>query len=145
MIVYLDTSALVKLYVDEAYSKQVEQVAGKAEAVASHVLAFVEAHAAFARLFREEAMTENEFVALKSGFVSDWPNYFRIGSSPNIVERAANLAEAFALRAYDSVHLASAVYLQDSLKKKIQFGCFDRKLNQAARALGMQIVFDSSK
>jgi hypothetical protein len=33
------------------------------------------------------------------------------------------------------------LYLQESLGQKIQFACFDRKLNQAAKALGM-LVFE---
>lgn len=141
MILYLDTSALVKLYVEESSSQRVSRSVSDAKAAAASVLAFVETRSAFARLFREKALKEESFVELKSDFLSDWPNYVRVGLLPIIVERAAELAEAFSLRAYDSVHLASAIYLQDSLDEEIQFGCFDRRLNQAAKALGMSVIF----
>ena len=49
MILYLDTSALVKVYVTEPFREPVVSAMQEAEAVASHRLAYVEAHAAFAR------------------------------------------------------------------------------------------------
>ena len=53
MILYLDTSALVKLYVEEENSSTVEHMVSKARIVATHLIAYVEAQAAFARLQRE--------------------------------------------------------------------------------------------
>ena len=46
MILYLDTSALVKVYVTEPFREPVVSAMQEAEAVASHRLAYVEAHAA---------------------------------------------------------------------------------------------------
>lgn len=140
MILYLDTSALVKLYIEEKSSEIVMTQVKSAETVATHIIAFVEARSAFARLYRESFLTEKQFDGLKASFSADWPNYLRMGSLPNVIERAANFSEAFSLRAYDSVHLASADHLQRSTGETICFGCFDRKLNQAAQTLGM-IIF----
>ena len=39
MILYLDTSALVKLYVEEEYSSTVEQAVSNAKIVATHLIA----------------------------------------------------------------------------------------------------------
>ena len=47
MIVYLDTSALVKVYVTEPFREPVVSAMQEAEAVASYRLAYVEAHVAF--------------------------------------------------------------------------------------------------
>ncbi|WP_347257902.1 PIN domain-containing protein [Methylocaldum sp.] len=49
MIVYLDTSALVKLFVKEVRSDRVRQAVSRARVVATHVIAYVETCAAFAR------------------------------------------------------------------------------------------------
>lgn len=53
MILYLDTSALVKLYVQEAHSDKVRAAATSAAAINTHVIAYAEACATFARLGRE--------------------------------------------------------------------------------------------
>ena len=53
MIHYLDAFALVKLYVEEENSSTVEHAVSKAKIVATHLVAYVEAQAAFARLCRE--------------------------------------------------------------------------------------------
>ena len=49
LILYLDTSALVKLYVRERGSARVRAQVGKADAIATSVVAYAEARAAFAR------------------------------------------------------------------------------------------------
>lgn len=140
VILYLDTWALVKAYVAEAHSSAVANAMAKATAVASRVIAFVEARAAFARLGREGALTAEEAEVVKGEFVADWPRYLRVGPVEAVIERAADLCEAFGLRAYDGVHLAAAEFLQRGSRKPVAFGCFDRKLNQAARVLGLLLL-----
>ena len=53
MILYLDTSSLVKLYVEEPGSPGVRAIVDEAEVVATSVVACAEAAAAFARRKRE--------------------------------------------------------------------------------------------
>jgi predicted nucleic acid-binding protein len=140
LILYLDTSALVKAYFNEAFTAMVLAKIKEAEAVASHVIAFVEAHATFARLQREGKIDNTQLISVKQDFINDWNNYLQVNTIPSLITRAADLAEGFALRAYDSVHLAAAENLQKSANKPIEFACFDHKLNQAAKILGMSVI-----
>ena len=55
MILYVDTSALVKLYVPEPESEAVQALVGTVQVAAVSVVAFAEARAAFARKRRERA------------------------------------------------------------------------------------------
>lgn len=57
MIVYLDTSALVKLYVDEPGTQEVARWIQRATAVSTSRVSYVEARAAFARRYRERALS----------------------------------------------------------------------------------------
>jgi predicted nucleic acid-binding protein len=57
LILYLDTSALVKLYARERGSADVRRQVTDAEAVATSVVAYAEARAAFARLLRERPVS----------------------------------------------------------------------------------------
>ncbi|HHH13920.1 MAG TPA: hypothetical protein ENJ98_06750 [Thiolapillus brandeum] len=60
------------------------------------------------------------------------------------VTRACLYAEAFALRAYDSVHLAAAKLLAERAEEPVCFACYDRKLNQAAEVLGLKLLADGA-
>jgi len=140
LILYLDTSALVKAYVEEDYSGQVLQSMKSASASASHSLAYVETRAAFARLQREHVLDESEWKILKGEFIADWENYLQIETTRPVLERAGELAEAFSLRAYDSVHLAAAQLLHENSEETVVFACYDRRLNQSAGILGLDLL-----
>jgi predicted nucleic acid-binding protein len=140
MILYLDTSALVKAYITEKSSEEVASVIHRADIIATHRIAFVEAHAAFSRLKREKKITEQMFESIKSVFVADWEDYMQIENTHMLMQRAVELADAFALRAYDSVHLAASVMLYRESRQPVIFACFDQHLNKAAKILGMDLL-----
>ncbi|TAK77926.1 MAG: PIN domain-containing protein [Gammaproteobacteria bacterium] len=140
MILYLDTSALVKAYFTEAFTPIILSKIEEADTVSSHVITFVETHATFARLQREGKINETQLITLKREFIADWENYLQISMLPALILRAAEFAEAFALRAYDSVHLAAVEHLQKSTKQSVEFACFDHRLNQAAKILGISLI-----
>ena len=137
MILYLDTSALVKVYVTEPFREPVVSAMQEAEAVASHTIAYVESHAAFARALNEGKLTEGQHETVKREFRADWASYLQVGTSQSLIQRAADLTEAFHLRAYDSVHLAAADVLHAQSGETVLFACFARKLNRAAAVLGL--------
>jgi predicted nucleic acid-binding protein len=140
MLLYLDTSALVKLYVQEAYSEVVNELQQRADVIASHQIAFVEFHAAIARRQRENDLDAPTFEALKQAFVEDWVDYLQVETDLSLLQSAAELAEVFSLRAYDSVHLAAARHLHQQAPLPLLFACFDKRLNLAAKVLGMQSI-----
>lgn len=136
----MDTSALVKLYVQEAYSDIVKNVMSKADNVVCHVIGYIEARATFARHWQDVNFGEEAYQQLKQQFEIDWSNYSHIHLTASLLKRAADLAEAFRLRAYDSIHLAAADMLAKSMKQQVIFACFDKKLNQAAKILGLELL-----
>lgn len=140
MILYLDTSALVKLYVTEDYSDLVQTAAKAADSLASSVVGYVEAHVAFARLHRERLLSGPQHELARQRFREDWRDMRRVETSEVVLERAAELAEAFSLRAYDSVHLAAADYLARAANEALVFACHDAALNKAAKVLGMRLL-----
>lgn len=140
MILYLDTSALVKAYVEEVFSNDVLKEMHQAKIVASHPIAYVEAHAAFSRIKRENKITEQELELIKINFCKDWENYLLFENTKALLKHAANLADMLSLRAYDSVHLAAADLLAKQSKRPVKFACFDHHLNKAANILGLFLL-----
>ncbi len=139
MILYLDTSALVKAYVTESFSSEILKRIESADVVATHEIAFIEARSAFARLQREKIISGTDYQKLKKEFHLDWRKYLIVENSTELIERAADYCEQYALRAYDSLHLASATYLKTSHGPKITFACFDEALNRAAGKVGLEL------
>ena len=140
MTLFLDTSALVKLYVQEIDSDTVRSWVVKADEIACQWLAYVEARSAFAAKSRLGGLTEAELAGCREEFELDWTRYHRTAVTPPLLRRAGALSEQFALRAYDSVHLASAEYLQNSLGEPVTFGSFDLRQTGAAAKLGFPIA-----
>jgi len=132
MIVYLDTSSLVKLYVEENESSKVDLLVKSSEVTATSLVAYAEARAAFARRFREKAFTTDEYNRLKEFFGKDWGRYLILSVTADMIRLAGDLAEKHALRGFDSIHLASALTLRQELSSPIVFSCFDDNLQQAS-------------
>ena len=137
MILFADTSALVKLYVQEAHSDAMQALAGEARMLAVSRIAWAEAMAAFARRVREQPADAVAIEALRMRLRADWLAYAVIEVTQPLVELAGDYADTFALRAYDSVQLASARILQEGSSEVFQFACFDVRLQKAAKVLGM--------
>ena len=140
MILYLDTSSLVKLYVQETESAEVKQIVQAAEVIATSHLAYVEARTAFARKRRERDVTPKDYRTVLQDFEHDWESYFLVDVSDVLIKLAARLAEKHALRGYDAIHLASAVTVRRHGDQPVTFSCFDARLSQAARREGLKIV-----
>lgn len=135
MIVYLDTSALVKLYVRERGSTQTQRTVAKATAVATSMVAYAEARAAFARLQREKGTSRKRHRERVGQLDRDWEHYARIELTAAVVQLAGALAEDHGLRGFDAIHLASALWLRTA-GTELEFRAYDRKLAKAAAGLG---------
>lgn len=141
MIVYADTSALLKNYVAEERSAEVRKLFAQATRIALSRIAWAEAHAAFARRAREAPRDAAPLATARKALAADWPHYGVVEVSQAVVERAGEYAEGFALRGYDGVQLATARLVQEWAAEPVSFACFDSRLNQAAAILGMKAVF----
>ncbi len=137
MILFCDTSALVKLYIAEPESEALKARVMEAESVVVCRIAWAEAHAALSRRAREIAQDAAVIELAKGALAADWPHYVVMDVDQALVERAGEFADTFALRAYDSVQLAAASEAARITEAPICFACFDLRLNKAAKVLGM--------
>lgn len=142
MILYLDTSALVKLYVDEPGSAGIREAIARAKAIYTHQIAYVEIRAAFAKIYGMKRIGVDALESIKQAFEQDWMAIGVVGVNESLIRRAADLAEILALRGYDSVHLAAAeaLHVQKSSGTDFCFAGFDQKLNQGASRLGIALL-----
>ena len=100
-------------------------------------IAWVEAHAAFARRTREQPAAANQLDMARQRLAAQWPDFLTLELTAALAAQAARYADVFALRADDSVQLACAQGLQAAQADPVVFACFDLRLNRAAATLGL--------
>ena len=140
MILYLDTSALVKLYAEEEGRERVRQGVRAADLIATSLMAYAETRSALARKSRSSEISRVAFTRCRRDFERDWQRLNRLPIDELLVRKAAELAEQHALRALDALHLATADSLQTALRDTVTFACFDNRLNGAAEARGFALL-----
>jgi predicted nucleic acid-binding protein len=139
MNLYADTSALIKKYVKETGSEQVFAYFDSFTIIGTAALTQAEMAAAMVKAVRLGWVNETEISAAWGDFLSHWPAYTRLPVSTGILERAASLIWRHGLRAYDSVHLASALVWKEIMADEVVFACFDKNLLKAARQEGLEV------
>ena len=137
MIVYLDASALVKRYVAEAGSAEVEALIGEAQATGTAVLSRAEVAAALARAARVGLVTRESALKALGSFNADWEHLIRLQFGEPLAARAATLAWEHGLRGYDAVHLATALVWRETLGETVTVATYDRELWRGAQASGL--------
>ena len=105
MILYLDTSALVTLYVEESGTPGVIARVEQAGAVTTARVTYAEARAAFARHRRQGALSPAGLRQAVRQLDEDWLAYTIVDIGDSVVREAGTLAERHALRGYDAVQL----------------------------------------
>lgn len=138
MILFCDSSALVKLYLQEDDSGAVRSQAAASELLAVCRIAWVEVMSALARRARERPQDTAAIATARERFEADWPRYLCLELTQELAQLAGDYADMFALRAYDSVQLAAAELARREMPGELQFACFDARLIRAAKVLGIE-------
>ncbi len=137
MIASLDTSALVRLLVDEPTIARCRQVWDRSEAVLTVELAYVGAVAALARAQRMRRLTAAQHRETLRRWEDLWDQVVAFPVDTALVRTAAELAGVYGLGGYDAVHRAAALHHADS---DVVATAGDRDLLNAWRAAGLAVV-----
>ena len=135
---YLDTSALIKRFVAEKGSPQVEALVSQRGQVATAKIAYAEVYAGLARKHREGHLPGGQHTQACRQFESDWQAYVRLDLQDEILVLARDLIQRHPLRGFDAIHLASALRLKTALGEDVTFAAADERLLRVARAERLQ-------
>ncbi len=141
---YLDTSAMLKRYVDESGSAWLRAQVSSATSLVSSQLLVVEALSAFKRRVREGSLSPAEYQRVRDVFREDCRTTYQIvPPTTAVVDLACVLLERHPLRGYDAMHLATALTVQQALRRQdlpaLIFLCADDGLNAAGAAEGLAV------
>jgi predicted nucleic acid-binding protein len=142
VILYCDTSTLLKLYINEDQTDQVIQSVNEASAVLTHLIAYAELRASLAKAQRMGRITKNELQDLTRDVDEDWRTFHILTVGQGLVSSAGAMAEHHGLRGYDSVHLAAAEFAFRSMGEPeyFRFAVFDKQLGKAANRIGIKLL-----
>lgn len=131
---YWDTSAFVKQFIQEVGTDDVLALRADAPPHATATITYTETFSAFRRRVREAALKEPHYHEVVRRFVQEWPAYVRINLDDSILGRSRTLLERYPLRTLDTIHLASALELQEQLHEPSVLISADAQLLRAAMA-----------
>lgn len=136
---YVDASALVKGYVEEADSQQVRRLLARGPTATSRV-SFVEVASAVGRLGRESRLSEDQRATALATMTTDAASVLVVELTGEVASRAQSLTQKYPLRAGDAIQLASCLYLRDTVYPRITLVSHDDRLNSAARLEGVKLA-----
>lgn len=132
MIIYCDSSALVKKYIEEENSQKVIEYLNQAESIVISVIGYAEICSAFYRKKYQKEIHSSQLTKILRALDNDWQAFVRVNVTEELNKMAKLLLSKHPLRGFDAIHLASAVLMHKKLEDKIYFLSYDQKQSQAA-------------
>lgn len=132
MTTYVDSSALLKRYVDEHDSAIATRLLLADPVLVTSWITVTEVRRNLARL-----VEPTDLPAVRRQFEEDLDQIAMISCTETTARAAADIAEALGVRTLDALHLASA---QRLLIPGMPFITFDLRQAQAGRALGLTVL-----
>jgi predicted nucleic acid-binding protein len=132
MSLYVDSSVLLKRYVDEPDSATANALLASDRSLLTARHTVIEVRRNLARL-----LEERDAPAARSAFMADLAAFGIIELDKVTCDTAADIAELTGARSRDALHLAAAQRVGGTA---VPFVTFDLRQAQAARTLGMTVL-----
>jgi predicted nucleic acid-binding protein len=134
VIAYFDTSALLKLVIVEDGAELARSLWQQAREVVVSRLAWPEAVAALAAAHRGRRVRDEGYRTASHALRSCFERCTMVSVADPLVDRAADLAASYNLRAADAIHLATALAV---IEADSVFVTWDKRLRLAAAQAGL--------
>lgn len=136
-IVYFDSSAFIKLLVDEDGSDAAALLWDGCDAAVSSRLAYPEVRAALAAAGRRGRLGRPGRRQAESSWEDFWSSTRPVELTDAVARRAGELSGKWSLRGADAVHLASVLAIGTT---EILFAVWDHHLRVGAQSVGVRVV-----
>jgi predicted nucleic acid-binding protein len=136
-LVYFDSSALVKLVVQETGSDLAAELWDGCDAALASRLAYPEVRAALAAAGRNHDLSDDDLDTAEEAWEQFWAAVRPVELTEAVERHAGQLARSYALRGADAVHLASALAIGDP---ELIIAVWGRRLHSGATTAGLHIA-----
>lgn len=133
MTAYIDSSALLKLYLVEPETDTAFDVMHRYPVWTTGRHTLVEVRRNLARL-----LIDRDLAVARRAFAEDWDNVAVVELDGTTCEQAAKLAEQTGIKSLDALHLGAAAVAGAS--DGLPIISFDRRLSDAARSVGWTVL-----
>ena len=133
MSVYVDASALLKVYVEESESVEARRLLVDPTTWTTGRHTIVEVRRNLARV-----LTGPSLERIRTWFEDHWVDVTVVELNELVCDRAAELAELTGIRTMDALHLAAAA--QAGATEGLPIVTFDRGMRVAAHSLGWRVL-----
>ncbi len=135
---YLDTSAIIKWFVDEVGSSESVGALETADASWTCRITYPETRAAMAALRRGGRVDDARAAAIRTSLDEiRWPRLSVVEVTDELARQAGDLAERHAMRGFDAIHLAAALAIGGD---DLVVVTWDQRLWDAARSEGIRVL-----
>jgi predicted nucleic acid-binding protein len=148
-MLYLDSSVLVKRYLEETGSEVLRARLRRGDKVYTSALSYAEVLSVFGRKFREGQASANEFEALFDRLRRDWIFLWNVlGVDTSLMAWVSDLVKRYGVKAADAVHLSAALWLRSESQLvpefaggdgEVEFGVADKALARIAGECGLTV------
>jgi len=139
-MIYLDSSALVKRYTEEAGTDFVKSILTTDGLITTSNLTYPEILSALMRKVRSGEIEKKTFNGIVDKFDKDWDHILVLDFHNDLLPIVKTLIEKHPLKAADAIHLSSALWLKLSSKVDVTFVASDSNLLKAAGAEKLQVM-----
>jgi predicted nucleic acid-binding protein len=139
-MIYFDSSALVKRYLKETGTDVVLSLTTQEDFIATSKLAYPEILSAFMRKKRAGELGNEPLQSVLDRLESDWLELFIIEMHDELLPLVTSLIGKYPLKGADSIHLASALWLESTTGGGVRFVASDENLLNAAAKENLKIL-----
>jgi predicted nucleic acid-binding protein len=138
-VIYFDSSALVKRYIEEEGSDKVNALLKEGSFAVVSSLAYSEILAAITRRHKAGDIETCGLERIKKAFKADWVFLTVVEMHKEIFQSIDEVITRHALKGASSIHLSTALWLKKTTKEDVVFVASDLELLKAARAEKLEI------
>ncbi len=137
MILFFDTSALLKRYLKETGTEKVEALFESATLIIVSSTTELECASAFQRLLKTKYIDMEKYQHLKENIAIDFPFFHHVEFDQTVRKDCCKLIDKYPLKPLDTIQLASALQV---LKEIDTFVVSDKQLKKYAAKEGFTII-----
>jgi hypothetical protein len=125
--IFLDTSSLIKKYVQEDGSGKLDDILEGVREIAISPITWLEIHSAIERRLSEKTILEDQALWIKKQVQKDFNYFFKVIWNESLENQGVELIQKYRLKTLDSLQLASGMISQCDV-----FITSDRKMHAIA-------------
>jgi len=132
MLVYLDSSALIKKYFEEIGSEHIAQIWNESEYIAISQVGYSEILGTIHKKQKMDRFSDKVKNQINKTFLEDWDSFIKVNADSKLNLELIRIHTKYLLRGFDAIHLATAKILSKQFEKDLQFLTADTNLQNAA-------------